>query len=64
MAKLMADVKALVNRPSVISTATLQELGGQANKQEKVVFPLPEASSVTWESPVCGRRSPTPALSC
>ena len=48
----LANIRALINRHSVISTTTPQELGGQANKQEKVVFPLPEASAVTWESPV------------
>ena len=48
----MAVLKALINRPSVISTTTLQELGGQANKKPKVEVPLPQPSALAWESPV------------
>ena len=48
----MANLKALINRPSVISTTTLQELGGQANKKPKVEVPLPQPYTLAWESPV------------
>lgn len=48
----MANLKALINRPSVISTTTLQELGGQANKKPTVELPLPQADTLAWESPV------------
>lgn len=48
----MANLKALINRPSVISTTTLQELGGQANKKPKVEIPLPQPHTLAWDSPV------------
>ena len=48
----MAVLKALINRPSVISTTTLEELGGQANKKPKVEVSLPQPSALAWESPV------------
>lgn len=48
----MANLKALINRPSVISTTTLQDLGGQANKKPKVEVPLPQPYTLAWESPV------------
>ena len=36
MAQLEANLRALINNPSVISTTTLRELGGLANKKQKV----------------------------
>ena len=50
--ELMAQVKALVKRPSVISTTTLQELGSQANKKPKMELPLPPTHAVAWDSPI------------
>jgi len=48
----MANLKAQINRPSVISTTTLQELGGQAKQKPRVEVPLPQADTLAWESPV------------
>ena len=49
----MAILRALINRPSIISTTTLQELGGQANKKPKVEVPLPHIPyTLAWDSPV------------
>jgi len=48
----MANLRAMISRPTVISTTTLQELGGQANKKSKVVIPLPPTDALAWESPV------------
>ena len=42
----------MISRPTVISTTTLQELGGQANKKSKMVIPLPPTDALAWESPV------------
>ena len=52
MANLEAKLKALINQPSVISTMTLRELGGQANKKQKVEVLLPQPGTLAWESPV------------
>ncbi|KAL0038414.1 hypothetical protein WJX77_005568 [Trebouxia sp. C0004] len=41
MAQLDTNLRALINRPSVISTTTLQELGALANKKPKVVAKVP-----------------------
>lgn len=51
----MAEVKALINRPSVISTTTLQELGSQASKRPKVEIPLPPTNALLWDSPIWER---------
>lgn len=48
----MADIKALVNRPSVLSTTTLQALGCLANKKAKVEVPLPPTYASEWDSPI------------
>ena len=45
-------MKALVNRPAMISTTTLQELGSQAHKKPKVEISLPPAHDAVWDSPV------------
>ena len=45
-------MKALVNRPAMISTTTLQELGSQAHKKPKVEISLPPAHDAVWDSPI------------
>ena len=52
MAQLDTNLRALINRPSVISTTTLQELGALANKKPKVEALLPQAHALAWESPI------------
>lgn len=48
----MASLRALISKPTVISTTTLREVGGQANKKSKVVISLPPTDALTWESPI------------
>ncbi len=48
----MANLRAMINKPTVISTTTLQEMGGQANKKPKMEVPLPQVLAVAWESPI------------
>ena len=50
--QFMAEIKALVNRPSVLSTTTHQELGRLANKRAKVEVPLPPTCAADWDSPI------------
>ncbi len=57
----MADMRALINNPPVISTKTLQEMGSQANKRPKVEVPLPQIVDASWESPI-GHKSLTPMI--
>ena len=52
MAQLDTNLRALINRPSVISTTTLQELGALANKKPKVGVSLPDAHALAWDSPI------------
>ena len=47
----MADMRALIKIPPVISTKTFQEMGSQANKRPKVEVPLPQIVDASWESP-------------
>ena len=47
----MAEIKALVNRPSILSTTTLQELGCLGSKRAKVEVPLPPTYAEDWHSP-------------
>ncbi len=47
----MADMRALIKIPPVISTKTFQEMGSQANKRPKVEVPLPQVVDASWESP-------------
>lgn len=51
----MASLRALISKPTVISTTTLREVGGQANKKSKVVISLPPTDALTWESPIWAR---------
>lgn len=55
IAQLDTNLRALINRPSIISTTTLQELGALANKKPKVGVPLPDTHALAWDSPI---RSP------
>ena len=52
MAQLETDLRALINRPSVLSTRTLQELGGRANMKPKVAVSPTQAHALTWDSPI------------
>ena len=48
----MANLRAMINNPAVISTTTLQEMGSQANNKPKVEVPLPQVLDASWESPI------------
>ena len=54
MAQLDTNLRALINNPSVLSTTTLQQLGGLANKKPnlKVDVSLQQAHALTWDSPI------------
>ena len=51
----MASLRALISKPTVMSTTTVREVGGQANKKSKVVISLPPTDALTWESPIWAR---------
>lgn len=46
----MAQLRALINKPSVISTSTIQELGGLAKKKAKLEGSLQQAHALAWDS--------------
>ena len=50
--ELIAEIKALIQRPSVISATTLQELGSQPKEKPKIKLPLPPTCALAWDSPI------------
>ena len=48
----MASLKAQIKQPSVISTATFEELGGQAHRKAKLEIRVPQSYTLAWESSV------------
>ena len=59
----IASLRALISKPTVISTTTLREVGGQANKKSKVVISLPPTDAFDLGAQF-GHESPTLASSC
>ena len=52
MAQMDTILRALINKPCVISTTTLQEMGVLANRMQKVDMSLGQEHWFAWDSPI------------
>ena len=51
----MVSLRALIGKPTIISTTALHAVGDQVNKESNVLISLALTDALTWDSPVCAQ---------